>query len=201
MARRPDLAVALGPAVRVDEKCVAVRINEIERTERSQPGGKQPTISRRASTDGASPLTGPTVPSRSSGQQNANSESVSPTGVNGETEATFFSDARHVAVVSEYMGASAEFALEGLRITQCRFPLGRQADVREHEIARRPVLLHESHETAFRSRTRLPQQKHVVILKVCDAPAVLVGPVVTTAAGEGFQRKTDRSRIPARHCK
>lgn len=99
------------------------------------------------------------------------------------------------------MRASGEFSLERLRIAQCRFALRRQADVREHKVARRPVLLHEFNKAAFRSRTRFAEQEYVVILEVRDAPAILVRAVVPTTPGKRFQRKADGRRIPARHCK
>ncbi len=108
-------------------------------------------------------------------------------------------DTAQIAVVRKDVRASTEFALKRLGIAQRRLSLRRQADVRQDEATRRSVSLHEPDETALGGWTRLAKQEHIMIFEICDAPAVLVRPVTTTAARKGLQRETDGSRIATRH--
>ena len=89
--------------------------------------------------------------------------------------------------MGEHVRATTEFSLKGLGIAQRGLALRRETNMRQHEVAGWPVLLHESDETTFGCRTGLAQQEYVVILKVGDTPAVFVRPVVTAAPGKRFQ--------------
>ena len=140
--------------MRVHEKRVAVGIDEVEwaelpegtrRSRPRSPGAIRPTA--------ALLLTYPTVLQA----VRANSRTrirnrYRRRAKSGVNRGYVVFDAGQIAVVREHMRASAELALEGLRISQRCFSLSRLADVRDHEIARRPVLLHKPHQTAFRRR-------------------------------------------------
>ena len=96
-------------------------------------------------------------------------------------------DVGHVAIVREHVRPPAEFTLKRLRIAQRRATLSGLAYVGENEIARRPILFHESHQTAGRRRPGLAQHKNVVALVIRDAPPVLVRSFLSAPASERFQ--------------
>ena len=81
-------------------------------------------------------------------------------------------DGREGAVVGEDMGATAQFAHEGLGVRKRHLSLGGMADVRDRQPGRGSLGFEVTHQGTAGSRGRLAEQCHIRPLAERDAPPV-----------------------------
>ncbi len=93
------------------------------------------------------------------------------------------------------------FAAVGLGVLEADGPARRLPDVRDHESAVEVVGFDESHQIARARRRGFLDHPGIALLKICDAPAVLVGTGLSAVAGELLEREGHGGRLAAGHCK